>query len=377
MLRALKVEPKVETLTDKLRAEFAAVVDDLGGHALALNLAGRWVAEHRGGQLKAIRDIPQLEQHENVNEAYRSPFRVFRSMELGLLKTMNDHAANGDDPLDSPAARQLALLYFVGLFDRPAEVRLLDVVFSGSESRQDFRQGHHRAIPQGEPTETLGEFRYTTFDTLPVAELFAAFGTASREAVRFAFGQLARQGLVDRRWLGEQAPIAWEQTLIDCHPLVREYFGERLEHLAADTFRAAHGRLYDHFRFEGLPQEFCDPVAYGALALKSAFPDAPVENDIEKLANGTLPPQILDQWPPTFRTATSDAMRAAVSAIRTGPFATALAAFRPEDGAGMEPLFAAITHGCLARRHDECFNEVYWPRIARGNEKFATAKLGL
>ena len=43
----------------------------------------------------------------------------------------------------------------------------------------------------------------------------------------------------------------------------------------------------------------------------------------------------------------------------------------------MAPLFAAIAHGCAAGRHDEAFNEVYWPRIARGNEKFATRKLGL
>ena len=43
----------------------------------------------------------------------------------------------------------------------------------------------------------------------------------------------------------------------------------------------------------------------------------------------------------------------------------------------MAPLFAAIAHGCAAGRHDEAFNEVYWPRIARGNEKFAAQKLGL
>ena len=43
----------------------------------------------------------------------------------------------------------------------------------------------------------------------------------------------------------------------------------------------------------------------------------------------------------------------------------------------MTPLFAAIAHGCAAEREAETFNEVYWPRIARGNENFAAAKLGL
>ena len=37
----------------------------------------------------------------------------------------------------------------------------------------------------------------------------------------------------------------------------------------------------------------------------------------------------------------------------------------------MAPLFAAIAHGCAAGRHDEAFLEVYIPRIARGNERFA------
>ena len=41
------------------------------------------------------------------------------------------------------------------------------------------------------------------------------------------------------------------------------------------------------------------------------------------------------------------------------------------------PLFAAIAHGCSAEREDEAFREVYRPRIARGNEDFATTKLGL
>ncbi len=43
----------------------------------------------------------------------------------------------------------------------------------------------------------------------------------------------------------------------------------------------------------------------------------------------------------------------------------------------MTPLFAAIAHGCAAEREDETFNEVYRPRIARGNENFASRKLGL
>ncbi len=43
----------------------------------------------------------------------------------------------------------------------------------------------------------------------------------------------------------------------------------------------------------------------------------------------------------------------------------------------MTPLFAAIAHGCAAEREAETLSEVYWPRIARGNENFRGEKLGL
>ena len=42
----------------------------------------------------------------------------------------------------------------------------------------------------------------------------------------------------------------------------------------------------------------------------------------------------------------------------------------------MEPLFAAVTHGCRAGLHKKAWEEVYWPRINRGKESFITHKLG-
>jgi hypothetical protein len=38
--------------------------------------------------------------------------------------------------------------------------------------------------------------------------------------------------------------------------------------------------------------------------------------------------------------------------------------------------FAAITHGCAAGLHQEALDEVYWPRIKRGNEHYCIHKLG-
>ena len=70
-------------------------------------------------------------------------------------------------------------------------------------------------------------------------------------------------------------------------------------------------------------------------------------------------------------------MRKAVALIGGADRDAALKRFLPEDEAGMTPLFAAIAHGCAAERETETFTEVYRPRITRGNEAFATHKLGL
>ena len=35
---------------------------------------------------------------------------------------------------------------------------------------------------------------------------------------------------------------------LDCHPLVREHFGEQLQTANPEAWRAAHSRLYDHYK---------------------------------------------------------------------------------------------------------------------------------
>ncbi len=39
---------------------------------------------------------------------------------------------------------------------------------------------------------------------------------------------------------------------------------------------------------------------------------------------------------------------------------------QPDTLAEMEPLFRAVTHGCLAGKHQEVVNDVFWPRIRQG-----------
>lgn len=48
----------------------------------------------------------------------------------------------------------------------------------------------------------------------------------------------------------------------------------------------------------------------------------------------------------------------------------------PETLTEMTPLYVAVVHGCKAGRYQEAFSEVYWRRIARGEELFSRKKLG-
>ncbi len=91
--------------------------------------------------------------------------------------------------------------------------------------------------------------------------------------------------------------------LLNCHLLVREYFGAKLHQENPAGWQAAHERLYRYYK---------------ALPVKK-YPDTLAE---------------------------------------------------------MEPLFAAVAHGCLAGRHEKAEIEVYWKRIKRGNEDYCTKKLG-
>jgi tetratricopeptide (TPR) repeat protein len=90
---------------------------------------------------------------------------------------------------------------------------------------------------------------------------------------------------------------------LDAHPLVREWFGERLRQTNESAWQAAHGRLYEFLR------------------------DTTKEGDQPNLKD-------------------------------------------------LGPLYQAITHGCRAGRHQEALDQVYVHRICRGDEYYASDKLG-
>ena len=74
--------------------------------------------------------------------------------------------------------------------------------------------------------------------------------------------------LRDARLLAPQDRSAPEA--LDAHALVREWFGQRLEEINPEAWRAAHGRLYEHLR--DTTQEGETPTLEDLAPLYQAIP---------------------------------------------------------------------------------------------------------
>ena len=318
----------------QIAKDLIAAVEELKGHALALTLVGNYLAEHHHGDIRAIHDLPALAELRDAPE--RSPYRVMRAIEIALARRIEEEGKT-EKPAETVAGRELALLFFLGLFDRPAEMAHLPVVFPQDAAQVLQPDAADLALAAREiPIEKqLDELKIelaagvrdwrrkeiARAEAALKAEWNEAHEAARRVLVRRAFAgmaeaardrrlmtealhELTRRGLVSK--FSENA--SFDKGSVDCHPLVREYFGARLKELDRETFKAAHGRLYDHYRYAGLPAAFRDPVAYGVLALKSRLSNA---TTIQMLKRGFLDGSLSEEL-----TQPSAAVHCAEAAVR-------------------------------------------------------------
>jgi len=174
--------------TDK---ELQAAVHAFGGHPLALGLLASFLKEKHFGDVRR-RDLIREFFIDPENPRHDHARRVMESYEREWL---------ANEPVEQ------AIMHMVGLFDRPANGDCL------------------RALCQKPAIPGL---------TDAVVDLDE---TEWRRAV-------AR--LRDVRLLAPEDRSA--PDALDAHPLVREWFGQRLERTNPDAWRAAHGRLYEHLR---------------------------------------------------------------------------------------------------------------------------------
>ncbi|MCH8880125.1 MAG: ATP-binding protein [Planctomycetes bacterium] len=168
---------------------------EVNGHALTLNLLGRYLAKAHHGDIRK-RDQVKFEKADAKTQGGHA-FKTMAAYEKWLVEA-------GDD-----GVRALAALRLLGLFDRPADAGCLAAL-------------RHEPVIAGltDPLVGLGE-----------------------EDWNLTLSLLADCGLVSF-----QSETPDPQSEIDAHPLIREYFANQLREGKPEAWRAAHRRLYEHLK---------------------------------------------------------------------------------------------------------------------------------
>lgn len=216
-------------------AELESAAAEYKGHALALRLLGNYLADLLDGDVRQRDRIPHLTDDDQQGEHARRVMKAY----VRWFEQAHREAGHTNTP------PELILLRLMGLFDRPAPVEALEVL----------------ATP---PT---------------IEGLTDGLANLTPENVRRAYEHLKKLGLLEENRPKTTAapknlphlPALRHLDSIDAHPLVREYFGQQLEHEQPTAWREANTRLY-HF-YKNLPEkqepdtiEEMEPL-YTAMAL--------------------------------------------------------------------------------------------------------------
>jgi tetratricopeptide (TPR) repeat protein len=181
--------------TDK---EILKAAGEYDGHALALTLLGQYIKRAYGGDIRKRDKIPQLTK-ERIQGGHAR--RVMEAYERWLGKSTERN-----------------ILYIMGLFDRPAEGGAIEAL-------------------KAEP---------------PIRGVTDQLVQLSEEDWNNALFNLRNARLLAKE--NPQKPDS-----LDCHPLIREHFGEKLKEKNQKGWKEAHKRLYKYFK--ELPEkEFPDTL---------------------------------------------------------------------------------------------------------------------
>ncbi len=173
--------------------ELVRLVEDVAGHALTLNLLGRYLAGAHGGDIRR-RDRIDLAKADLKIEGGHA-FKTMAAYETRFIEG------------DQEGARQRAVMRCLGLFDHPADVVSL-------------------ATLRREPI---------------IADLTEDLVGLDEDDWQLTVFKLREYGFLTLA--DERRPHD-----LDAHPLVRSYFGDRLRENSPAAWRAAHGRLRDYFK---------------------------------------------------------------------------------------------------------------------------------
>ncbi|MBK7492033.1 MAG: hypothetical protein KBF68_12770 [Nitrosomonas sp.] len=169
--------------------ELEKAVREYGHHALALHLLGNALHTYLDNDVGKRDTLTEL--IGNYDDLERHAFKVMQAYSHWLNGTL-----------------ELKLLQLLGLFDHPIEIEVLQVLWQAQ-------------IP--DLTSNIDEKAWK----VAISDL--------REKHRLLS-------------MHENRP-----DLLDCHPLIREYFGKQLRENYPDVWRHAHTRLYEYYK--ALPEK--------------------------------------------------------------------------------------------------------------------------
>ncbi|MCP4691297.1 MAG: toll/interleukin-1 receptor domain-containing protein [Desulfobacterales bacterium] len=170
--------------------EIQAAAEEFDGHALALNLLARYLNEVHGGDVRKRLHVPKPSEEERDGMHAR---RVLEAYDIRIA-----------------GRPELNILYMLGLFDRPVS------------------DGAFKALRAAPPIEGL-----TTALT--------GFSLADWENTLENLGDPLLVSIKEY----EDPDI--DGYLLDCHPLIREFFGEKLKNGNPVAWKKAHARLYKYY----------------------------------------------------------------------------------------------------------------------------------
>ncbi|MBV8277875.1 MAG: protein kinase [Verrucomicrobia bacterium] len=181
-------------------AELRSASDEFSGHCLALTLLGSYLNDAYNGDIRCREEVSTRLTHD-VRQGVHAR-KVMESYQSWL----------GEGP-------ELSVLRLLGLFDRPADEKVLGTVL-----KPPAIHGLTESLANLSPTE-----RRTVLAKLRRARLLA----------------------------GEDPH---NPGCLDTHPLIREYFGEQLQSQRAEAWKECNRRLYNHYRelAPGQPESFRD-----------------------------------------------------------------------------------------------------------------------
>ncbi len=191
--------------------EFEALVEEVKGHALTLNLLGTYLRDAHGGDIRK-RDLVSFKDADAANEHQQHAFRVMdayvRWMSPRGIRAWFRRLINSKErEAQSEGKRALRLLTLVGFFDRPATAGCLEALWKA-----------------------------------PVIENLTEPLVGLSEAQR----NRALKRLEDAKLLTVNGDAANQLVSLDSHPLIREYFAVRLKAKHRKAWQAGHKRLYEY-----------------------------------------------------------------------------------------------------------------------------------